>query len=236
MDALPDAIRRADRLVLVSHALCPYVQRAVIALTEKGVAFERIDIDLADKPGWFLRLSPLGQTPVLLVPHGGEMVPLFESAVICDYLDETLAPALHPADPLQRARHRAWVEVASSLLNQIWLLYTAPDADRLEQQRRALAERIGRIDAGLGAGPWFGGDAFSLVDAAFAPAFRYVDVFDGFWDGRLFEHAPRALAWRRALAARDSVRHAVDPGYPARLRAFVERQGGRLGALSAESA
>jgi len=52
---------------LISHKLCPYVQRAVIALTEKGVAFERIDVDLANKPDWFLRLSPLGKTPVLQV-------------------------------------------------------------------------------------------------------------------------------------------------------------------------
>ena len=35
-------------LKLISHKLCPYVQRAVIALKEKGVRFERIDIDLAD--------------------------------------------------------------------------------------------------------------------------------------------------------------------------------------------
>ena len=54
-------------LKLISHKLCPYVQRAVIALTEKGVDFERIDIDLANKPDWFLKISPLGKTPVLLV-------------------------------------------------------------------------------------------------------------------------------------------------------------------------
>ena len=44
------------KLTLISHKLCPYVQRAVIALTEKGVPFERIDIDLANKPDWFLRI------------------------------------------------------------------------------------------------------------------------------------------------------------------------------------
>ena len=55
----------AARLKLISHKLCPYVQRAVIALSEKGVAFERIDIDLANKPDWFLAISPLGKTPVL---------------------------------------------------------------------------------------------------------------------------------------------------------------------------
>ena len=53
-------------LKLISHKLCPYVQRAVIALTEKGVAFERIDIDLANKPDWFLKISPLGKVPVLV--------------------------------------------------------------------------------------------------------------------------------------------------------------------------
>lgn len=57
-------------LKLISHKLCPYVQRAVIALKEKGVPFERIDIDLADKPDWFLKLSPLGKVPVLVVRTG----------------------------------------------------------------------------------------------------------------------------------------------------------------------
>ncbi|MEO7578705.1 MAG: glutathione S-transferase N-terminal domain-containing protein, partial [Massilia sp.] len=91
------------KLTLVSHVLCPYVQRAVIVLKEKGVDFERIDIDLADKPAWFLALSPLGKTPLLMI---GDQV-IFESAVICEYLEDTQAPALHPADPLGRARHRA---------------------------------------------------------------------------------------------------------------------------------
>lgn len=54
-------------LKLISHKLCPYVQRAVIALLEKGVPFERIDIDLAHKPDWFLKISPLGKVPVLVV-------------------------------------------------------------------------------------------------------------------------------------------------------------------------
>ena len=52
-------------LVLISHALCPYVQRAAIVLAEKGVAFERRDIDLAHKPDWFLAVSPLGRLSLL---------------------------------------------------------------------------------------------------------------------------------------------------------------------------
>ena len=86
-------------LKLMSHKLCPYVQRAVVALTEKGVAFERIDIDLASKPDWFLKVSPLGKTPVLLVDDTA----IFESAVILEYLEETQPNPLHPRDPLSRA-------------------------------------------------------------------------------------------------------------------------------------
>src|SRR3954470_15916329 len=110
-------------LKLVSHKLCPYVQRAVVSLTEKGVPFERIDVDLSNKPDWFLKVSPLGKTPVLLV---GEHA-IFESAVILEYLEETQPKPLHPADALRRAEHRAFIEYGSAVLNDIAGLYSAPD-------------------------------------------------------------------------------------------------------------
>jgi glutathione S-transferase len=50
---------------LVSHHLCPYVQRAAIVLTEKGVSFKRTLIDLDNKPDWFKAISPLGKVPLL---------------------------------------------------------------------------------------------------------------------------------------------------------------------------
>lgn len=60
----------SEKITLISFALCPYVQRAVIMLNEKGVAFERINIDLANKPEWFLQISPQGKVPVLKVGAG----------------------------------------------------------------------------------------------------------------------------------------------------------------------
>jgi glutathione S-transferase len=113
-------------LRLVSHHLCPYVQRAIIALAEKGIAHERTYIDLAEKPAWFSALSPLGKVPLLLIDDTDV---LFESAVICEYLEETSpGPKLHPRDPLERARHRAWIEFASAALADIWGLETTPDS------------------------------------------------------------------------------------------------------------
>ena len=52
------------KLTLVSHQLCPYVQRVAIALAEKAVPFGRVWIDLADKPDWFKAISPLGKVPL----------------------------------------------------------------------------------------------------------------------------------------------------------------------------
>src|SRR5207237_3450984 len=83
------------KLDLVSHHLCPYVQRAVITLTEKGAPFTRTYVDLANKPDWFTAISPLGKVPLLRIDDDDV---LFESAVICEYLEETIAPALHPRD------------------------------------------------------------------------------------------------------------------------------------------
>lgn len=221
------------RLHLVSHPLCPYVQRAVIALTEKGVAYDRSSIDLAAKPAWFLALSPLGKVPVLEVGQGEGAAVLFESAVICDYLDEVHAPRLHSEDPLERARHRAWIEVASTLLNDIAGFYHAPDEAALAARGAALAARFRQVEAALGEGPYFAGERFSLVDAAFAPAFRYLDAFDAIAPFGFLDGLERVPAWRAALAARPSVRLAVDAGYPARLRAYLAGRGSALSALAA---
>ena len=221
-------------LKLISHKLCPYVQRAVIALNEKGVPFERIDIDLANKPDWFLKLSPLGKVPVLVVTTEKGEVALFESNVICEYIEETQAGLkLHPADALKRAEHRAWMEFGSAILGDLWGLETTTDPATFESKRQAVAAKFARVEAALGAGPYFAGDAFSLVDAVFAPIFRYFDLFDELTEHGIFREVPKVRAWRAELARRPSVRTAVGADYPQLLRAFLVRHDAHLLKLAA---
>jgi glutathione S-transferase len=222
----------AARLKLISHKLCPYVQRAVIALTEKGVAFERIDIDLANKPDWFLAISPLGKTPVLQV---GE-VPIFESAVILEYLEETQPKPLHPADPLRRAEHRGWIEFGSAVLNDIAGFYAAPDEAVFRAKTSQLEQRFARFETRVTAAPWFDGESFSLVDAVFGPVFRYFDVFDEISDFGILAGKPKLARWRQALAARPSVQTAVSADYPALLGDFLDRRNSWLSGLQARAA
>jgi glutathione S-transferase len=225
----------AAALKLISHKLCPYVQRAVIALTEKGVPFERIDIDLADKPDWFLKISPLGKVPVLVVTgEDGKEVALFESNVICEYIEETQAGGkLHPQDALGRAQHRAWMEFGSTILSELWGLETTGDPAIFESKRQAVAAKFARVEQALGTGPYFAGEKFGLVDAVFAPIFRYFDVFDRLTDLSVFADTPKVRAWRKVLAERPSVRTAVRPDYPQLLHAFLVRHDAHLLKLAA---
>jgi glutathione S-transferase len=212
------------KLTLISHPLCPYVQRAAIALAEKSAPFTRVDIDLAAKPDWFLAISPLGKTPVLRVENAA----IFESAVILEYLEETSSPPLHPADPLARADHRAWIEVSSSILNDIAGFYGAATQEAFAAKTRALTQRFAHVEQRLTEGPYFAGSEFSLVDAAFGPVFRYFDSFDTIADFGILEGKPKTARWRQALRERPSVQAAVASDYAARLRAFLLARRSRL--------
>lgn len=217
------------KLTLVSHALCPFVQRAAIALSEKNVPFDRISIDLDNKPDWFLAISPLGKVPLLKVERAdGTEAVIFESNVICEYLEETQPGVrIHPEDAVERAQHRGWMEFGSTILVDLWNFQTTKDQAVFEKTVAALKTKFARVEKELGLGPFFAGAHFSFVDAAFGPIFRQLEVFDrgnlGILDG-----LPKVAAWRAALAARPSVVAAAPADYRERLEATVQKSDGYL--------
>lgn len=84
---------------------CPYCARARLALAEKGLSFEAVEVDLQNRPDWIFELNPTGRVPVL---DDGFVLP--ESAVIMEYLEERYPdPPLLPTDPTERARARLLV-------------------------------------------------------------------------------------------------------------------------------
>lgn len=200
------------------------MQRAVVLLNEKGVEYDVTYIDLKNKPEWFLRISPLGKVPVLKV---GEAV-LFESAVICEYLDEVHPPPLHPADPLQKAINRAWVEFSSELFGALYRLYLAGDEKEFEQRRAEARDKLSRLDGQLADGPFFNGELFSLLDAAIAPAFMRIALMEESRPMGLLDSLPKVQRWSEALLARDSVRHSVVPEFPDLFREYLVAGGSFL--------
>lgn len=213
---------------LISNHLCPYTQRAAIQLTEKGLAYERVYIDLANKPEWFLQISPLGKVPLLRT----RAAVVFETAVICEYIEE-VAPAvsLYPVDPLDRARYRSWAEFASAVIADVFAFYTAPDVTAFERKCGDLQAKFRWLDRHLTEGPYFGGARFFLVDAAFAPVFRLFDTFDRIGDFGIFRGLHRVPGYRAALAERTSVRQVVVPDYAQRFWQYLLERGSHLSRL-----
>jgi glutathione S-transferase len=125
------------------------------------------------------------------------------------------------------------MEFGSAVLNAIAALYNAADAAAHDQRLADLRHKLQRLDEALGQVPWFAGDRFSLVDAVFAPVFRYFDVFAELGLADPAEGLTAVASWRGRLRQRASVRAAVDDDYPQRLAAFLRARGSHMGRLLA---
>lgn len=220
---------QSHQLTLVSHILCPYVQRSVIALEELGIAYKRIDIDLNNPPEWFKNISPLGKVPLLLVDDD---IVLFESAVIAEFINEISSGGLLSHRAIDKARQRAWIEFASATLDNIGTLYHAKAGKAFERSKSMLDSKWQILEKNLISAPFFNGDEFSLVDAAFAPVFRYLDLFEKLLDEPLPGENSNIAKWRKVLAQRNSVVKAVSPEYPALLAEFIAERRSYLGDLA----
>ncbi|HEB59763.1 MAG TPA: glutathione S-transferase family protein [Gammaproteobacteria bacterium] len=206
-----------SRPELISFNVCPFVQRSVITLLEKQVEFKLTHVDLGNLPAWFLALSPLGKVPVLRV---GDAV-LFESAVINEYLDEVYPPVLHPADPLERAHHRAWIEFSAEMIMTHYNMITAKEPQSFETCCNQLRRQFVQLGGNLGVGPYFGGEKFSLVDAAIAPLFMRIDLLEEQYPLRLYAGDSRVGRWAHALNRRKSVKESVSHDFEEVFRSFV---------------
>jgi len=206
-------------LELISFKTCPFVHRAAITLAYKNVKHKLSFIDLANPPDWFLKISPLQKVPVLRV--NDEI--LFESAVINEYLDEITGAELQPKDALARARNRAWIEVASNMLGNNFMMKMAGDRENYEKYRSRLISQMVRLEQQLGDGPWFNGEYFSLADTAFAPLF----VHDAVADYRISVidpvTMPKVDAWAKRLMALPAVKDSVVPEFEALFVAALEK-------------
>ncbi|PCI86015.1 MAG: glutathione S-transferase [Hyphomicrobiales bacterium] len=222
-----------SKLTLISHTLCPFVQRAAISLAEKSIEFERKDIDLGNKPDWFLKISPLGKVPLLIVSEDGkDDVVIFESNVILEYLEDTTEPKLHPTDALERARHRSWNEFGSALLGEMWGYYNQKDQDKFNQIGQELAAKLSMVEAELAknkSGDFFAGETFSTVDAVYAPLFRYFDLIESETDISIIADLENVGKWRKALRERSSVQAVVASNFSQLLKQFMVKFNGVMG-------
>lgn len=222
-----------SKLTLISHNLCPFVQRAAISLAEKGIEFERKNIDLRNKPDWFLKISPLGKVPLLVVSEDGkDDVVIFESNVILEYLEDTTEPKLHPADALERARHRSWNEFGSAIAGSMWSFYTQSDEEAVNAAQDDIVSKFKLLEAELAkntSGDFFAGENFSTVDAVYAPIFRYLNLFEDELGIDIVAGLSNVKKWQKALRNKTSVQAVVPADYNQLVKEFVVKFDGVMG-------
>lgn len=214
---------------------CPFVQRAWIVLHEKSIPHQYIEVNPYQKGAELLALNPRGLVPTLRVPPargGNEPRALYESLVVCEYLDEAygagdgneedrrLLPAAE-ADPFERARCRLWIDHVSSRIVPAFyklLQHTPEKAYSINEARDALLDHIQDFARAMapveeGGGPWFLGERFSLVDLALAPWAARLFLIDHYKPGGLEVPDPgdvqdeeKRRVWARWRAWYDAVR------------------------------
>jgi glutathione S-transferase len=212
------------RYLLVSFKTCPWVQRAAIVLREKKIEFELRHIESDNRPDWFLAISPHRKVPVLRVD---ESVSLFESNAIAEYLDETVAPRLHPEDPVARAVNRAWTDYVPTFASAVTAsAYADTEADYAKALEAIPVpfERLERALEKQGSGPLFNGSGYSLVDAAYAPFLQRYFFLDRVKRIGHIEKFPRLRAWAATLMERPSTHSFPPVEFEALYRLNLERR------------
>ncbi len=208
----------------------------MIALRAKSVEFETTYVNLREKPDWFLEMSPHGKVPVLQV--GDEI--LFESNAIAEYLDETVEPKMHPADPITRARHRAWTDFVPDFSSGLSGVYYAKTKEASEAAMPMAHKRLERISYALEnhaePGPYFGGDKLCLVDCAYTPFFQRFLMADELLNTKLLDQYPTVNAWAEALMAHPAVDGSVADVFPAEFDANMRRRGTYAATLMQQAA
>ncbi|KAK3330660.1 glutathione S-transferase [Apodospora peruviana] len=226
------AAHSADHpLKLYGGWFCPFVQRAWIVLAEKKIPHQYIEINPYHKAPEFLALNPRGLVPTLAVPvEGGakNLKPLYESTVICEYLDEAFpdeanfGPRLLPPDDVyERARCRLWIDHVGSRIVPAFYRFIQHTPDKPHSIEDVSSEFLGHLKAFVkemdSNGPWFLGERFSLVDVMLAPWAKRLFLIDHYKPGGVGIPAAgergedeevwsRWEKWRDAVFARESVK------------------------------
>lgn len=181
-------------------------------LSEKGIDFEVIEIDLKNKPDWFLDISPYGKVPV--VKHGDAL--LYESSIINEYLDEVFnEKAMLERDPYKLAQQRIWIDFCNTRMQsrQGAIIRATPETfdEKVREYEESLAMLEEHLEADGLPAPYHGGKTIDMVDATYAPLWERSAVLPKLRDYDIPERFKRVREWRKALGAHPSVQVTATP-------------------------
>jgi glutathione S-transferase len=217
------------KIKLITSTLSPYGQRVEITLIEKNIPYEKQEIDLANKPDFLAKDSPISKVPLLYVDDK----PLFESIAICEYLEEAFTQnPLHPKDLYIRAWHRGWMEFSNGILASTFGLIYSQDQQSFDLKKAEIVGKLKILDANLKFNPYFDGDQYSMVDICLASAFKPLTFIDKKFTLELFDLHKNVATYVEGAVTRGSVHKALSSDYEDVFKKFIEKKKSHLLTMS----
>ena len=200
-------------LKLYHHPNSTFARRVRIALIEKAIPAELIEVDMvarAHRAPWYLALNPYGRVPTL--DEDGFV--LYESTAILDYLEATHpTPPLVPAD----ARGRALVAMHMKLCDLQLARQTSTiifpkrflPPERwgqalMAQAKREIERHLEVLETQLQGKEYLVGDCYSLAEVCYTPFVEFFPLME-------ITPPPAVAAWTERLLQRPSALQTKPP-------------------------
>lgn len=205
----------STKVTLMCSWICPYAQRAWIAINAKQIPFQYVEIDLANKPSWLPKYSPLGKVPAVVYNKDGKTVNLYESMVLTEWAEDYAGsgPSLLPADATERARARLiMARYDSRAVSNFYKLLMSKSKEEAHAAAAALKDELQWLEHQMDAeGPFIMGSQLSLVDCIVLPQLLRACVLKRYRGYNLLEGLPKLKAYLEVASAAPAVRASIKP-------------------------
>lgn len=219
----------SDQLKLVTSRFSPYGHRVEMVLIEKEITYEKIEVNLQNRPDWFVKDAPLGKVPLL---YSDNKI-IFESIAICEYLEERFPKIkMHSTNLEDKALSRAWMEFSNGLLSAIFGVIFAKNKQEFDSKKADLLSKLDILEKHLKFNPYFEGEKFSLVDACFASAFKTLSFIDNKFSLGIFDSYCNVATYAKSVIIRDSLSRALPENYEEIFKEFLTRRNSHLLTMS----
>jgi glutathione S-transferase len=198
-----------EEIILYSSRVCPFAHRCRLALAEKGLGFELVDIDLRNKPDWYKKVNPSGFVPTL---KQGEFI-ITESLIINEFINDLAdTPPLFPVTTQQKALARGFIaSTNASFVPSFYRLLKAQTEPDQAKARGKISASLRQINDALNTstGPYLFGVEISLADIAVYPWFERWAVLEYYRGLTIPDDMVALQKWIVTMHKRDSVKNNV---------------------------
>lgn len=165
------------KLRFYSMRFCPYAERVHLVLNAKHIPHHTININMSEKPEWFVQMLPSGKVPSLHLVTDNNQPFITESLIIMEYLDEKFPDnPMFPRDPMYKAIDKMWIERFAHVTAAFFRIVVEPnDADHCLNE---ISEALDLYEEELRrrCTPFYGGKKANMLDYAIWPWFERVEL------------------------------------------------------------